>query len=134
MSQPAPIYRFDAPSMHAEMIKRIQGFRDWQKTPYDQQVIDELRKRAAVGLETYGMPLQPHNGRDAWRDALDELLDALVYVEQLAHELRDSGNEIDARIAEINSGTIYRCIDSLYSLKEIGQERKERELNVTDNL
>lgn len=41
-----------------------------------------IEQRAAVGRRTYGVDLQPHNGRDAMRDAYEEALDAVMYLTQ----------------------------------------------------
>lgn len=49
-------------------------------------VIDDLRTRLAVGIERYGTPLQPHNGRDALRDAYEEALDLACYLRQAIAE------------------------------------------------
>ena len=38
-----------------------------------------MRERRQVGIDRYGMPLQRGNGRDAERDLLEELLDAVAY-------------------------------------------------------
>lgn len=46
----------------------------------------ELLRRAQFGFQKYGKYLHAHNGRDAWKDLKDELLDALQYASQLAHE------------------------------------------------
>lgn len=43
---------------------------------------DALKARRKQGIATYGIPLQPHNGRDAKRDKAEELLDALIYLWQ----------------------------------------------------
>lgn len=45
-------------------------------------VIEDMRARDAVGRERYGVPLQPHNGRDALKDAYAEALDLCVYLRQ----------------------------------------------------
>jgi hypothetical protein len=45
-------------------------------------VIDDIGKRRAVGIERYGTPLQPFNGRNTLRDIYEELLDAACYVRQ----------------------------------------------------
>lgn len=45
-----------------------------------------LMARKALGVERYGTPLQAHNGRDALRDAKEELADALVYLRQWLEE------------------------------------------------
>lgn len=42
--------------------------------------------RHEFGVAKYGCPLQAHNGRDARIDALQEALDLIVYLEQMAQE------------------------------------------------
>lgn len=49
-------------------------------------VINDLEVRLAVGIQRYGTPLQPHNGRDGLRDLYEELLDACCYVRQVIEE------------------------------------------------
>ncbi len=51
-------------------------------------VVADMSARHQVGMERYGVPLQPHNGRDALRDMYEELLDARVYWEQVIVENR----------------------------------------------
>lgn len=46
----------------------------------------DFEARITLGIERYGHPLQTHNGRDATRDAYDELLDAAHYLKQLLLE------------------------------------------------
>lgn len=43
------------------------------------RVLDLMRERRQVGIDRYGVPLQRGNGRDAHRDLLEELLDAVAY-------------------------------------------------------
>lgn len=50
----------------------------------------ELRRRANIGLQTYGVPLMTHNGRNALRDILDEVLDAMKYMTQHERERAES--------------------------------------------
>ena len=38
------------------------------------------------GLETYGKPLHPFNGRSAYQDAMEEIVDIAAYVTQLEQE------------------------------------------------
>lgn len=47
---------------------------------------DLVQKRLAIGVERYGTGLQPLNGRDAYRDLVEELVDAAVYTLQIQHE------------------------------------------------
>jgi hypothetical protein len=42
----------------------------------------DLDLREQVGIQRYGTPLQPHNGRDALRDAYEEALDLSCYLKQ----------------------------------------------------
>lgn len=49
-------------------------------------VIADMRERDGVGRARYGTPLQPHNGRDALKDAYAEALDLAVYLRQALFE------------------------------------------------
>ena len=49
-------------------------------------VIEDIRHRREVGIERYGTALQPHNGRDALRDAYEEALDLACYLRQAIAE------------------------------------------------
>lgn len=46
----------------------------------------DLEDRLQVGIKRYGQPLQPHNGRNALRDAYEEALDLAVYLRQAIYE------------------------------------------------
>jgi hypothetical protein len=61
------------------------------KTTTD-KVIKRLQQRAIIGLETYGKPLMPHNGRWQLKDLMEEILDAACYLQ----------NEIDEQDVEPN--------------------------------
>jgi len=50
---------------------------------------DWIDQRTAKGMETYGTPLQTHNGRSAEQDMIEELLDFAQYQEQSRMELAD---------------------------------------------
>lgn len=49
-------------------------------------VMTDLGRRLEVGIETYGVPLRPHNGRDALLDAYEEVLDLACYLRQVLYE------------------------------------------------
>ena len=49
-------------------------------------VVTDLMNRMALGKARYGQPLKPNNGRDALRDAYEELLDAAAYIRQAMFE------------------------------------------------
>jgi chromosome segregation ATPase len=50
--------------------------------PVWEMVIDDMKARDHLGRERYGTPLQVSNGRDALRDAYEEVLDLAVYLRQ----------------------------------------------------
>lgn len=45
-----------------------------------------IEKRKQIGIERYGTPLQPFNGRDALRDVFEEAVDLVTYFAQLLIE------------------------------------------------
>lgn len=49
-------------------------------------VREDLEQRERLGVERYGTALQPHNGRDALRDAYEEALDLACYLRQAMAE------------------------------------------------
>ena len=49
-------------------------------------VIQDMHNRLGVGIARYGTGLQPHNGRDALRDAYEEALDLATYLRQVIFE------------------------------------------------
>lgn len=49
-------------------------------------VITDMEQRRLVGIERYGTPLQPFNGRDALMDAYFEALDLVCYLRQAIEE------------------------------------------------
>ena len=49
-------------------------------------VAEDIAARKAVGIQRYGTPLQPHNGRDTLRDAYEEALDLAMYLRQAIYE------------------------------------------------
>lgn len=64
--QPLP-KQADGPVMHELLIQRIQ-------------------ERLGLGVRRYGQPLRAFNGRNAGQDALEEVLDLAVYLQQLLIE------------------------------------------------
>ncbi len=49
-------------------------------------VQQDLEERLKVGIRRYGQPLQAFNGRNALRDAYEEVLDLAVYLRQAIYE------------------------------------------------
>lgn len=70
-------------------------------------VIADINKRRQHGIQTYGVPLQPMNGRDAMVDLYEELLDGAHYIrqrieEETEHFVRMAGDpDATCRLAEI---------------------------------
>lgn len=52
--------------------------------------IKNMEERRRLGIERYGTPVQPFNGRDALVDAYQESLDLLVYLKQCECEMGES--------------------------------------------
>ncbi len=76
--------------MDSEELLTVQPMPTPNGSPSVQEmVIADIQVRMQVGLERYGVLLQPHNGRDALRDLYEELLDAACYARQMIEE-RDS--------------------------------------------
>lgn len=48
----------------------------------EEYIVPDMKKRNRKGIETYGVPLQPFNGRDALLDAYEEALDLMAYLKQ----------------------------------------------------
>jgi hypothetical protein len=55
-------------------------------------VLEDVLERKRVGIERYGQPVLPHNGRDALVDAYQEALDLCMYLRQAIYE-RDHPQE-----------------------------------------
>jgi hypothetical protein len=51
----------------------------------------DMENRNKAGIEKYGTPLQPHNGRNSLQDAYEEALDLAVYLKNAIIEL-EKGN------------------------------------------
>ena len=50
------------------------------------KVIEDMEARRLHGIEKYGVPVQPFNGRDPLIDAYQEALDLCVYLRQAIEE------------------------------------------------
>lgn len=49
-------------------------------------VLKDMLRRDELGARRYGTRLQPHNGRDALKDAYEEALDLAAYLRQALYE------------------------------------------------
>jgi hypothetical protein len=54
-------------------------------------VMADIEARKQVGIQRYGTVLQPHNGRDALRDAYEESIDLALYLKQALIERESNG-------------------------------------------
>lgn len=50
------------------------------------RIVKDLDQRMVLGMERYGVPLYPFNGRSAMRDAYEELMDLALYLRQVIQE------------------------------------------------
>jgi hypothetical protein len=92
--QPAPVANQHEPSWGV-VIRRVEARRDRLASMHlDHRDLSELaalmRARDDLGAERYGVRLQPFNGRDSIRDALEEVLDLCVYLQNVSVECPQS--------------------------------------------
>jgi len=59
-------------------------------------LVADMEARHIHGIKLYGMPLQPHNGRNPWIDAYQEALDQCVYLMQAQIEASNSAIRLTA--------------------------------------
>ena len=50
------------------------------------KVMEDMEERRQHGIQKYGVPVQPFNGRDPLIDAYQECLDLCVYLRQAIEE------------------------------------------------
>lgn len=94
--EPEPIHNFNT-SVHDLLVndakQRSLGFgRVGVHDTIIHKMIDLFRARKAYGLKKYGTILQADNGRDFFKDAVEESIDQLAYIRQGLDE--NPGNEI----------------------------------------
>lgn len=81
--QPPPISREGVPSVQQAVITDLVVYSGGDL------LAEDVAERERVGIQRYGTPLQPHNGRDMIRDAYDEALDLVIYLRGALLELED---------------------------------------------
>lgn len=81
--------------MWASLIERVESRR--LAPPH---IIDLMKARRQLGIERYGAPLQAGNGRDAVREAIEETLDQMAYLEQVLYEHNDARLHSEIRAAQ----------------------------------
>lgn len=73
--------------MSDEIARRVQPDPVHNDKPFiGDMVMAQVADRMALGESRYGVKLQPHNGRDALQDCLEEALDLVFYLTQLKYE------------------------------------------------
>ena len=75
-------------------------------------IINDLHARTQKGIETYGRPLETFNGRDAFLDMYEELLDAFQYAEQTVLEnMGPDGSDVKMFIAsDVREAMLKLCV------------------------
>ena len=119
-NQPAPTPN-DHPVVWFEVIRRY--LRTVDSDSFDSGIIADMLERHETGVREYGTPLQPHNGRDAGRDAMDEILDFSVYATQLLIELDDNERALDCGVH-----------DEVDAIVDLGLELAQRVARVCQRL
>lgn len=82
-------------------------------------VMKDMVDRDQTGRKRYGVPLQPHNGRDVLRDAYEEALDLVAYLRQAIYE-RDNpphcpdcthllSGHVDGKCTNVHGWTFVQC-------------------------
>lgn len=93
LPEPAPI-----PNSRQPLWPLVQA--DWKKAGYNNaEILELMAERDKFGREKYGTPLQAFNGRDMLSDALQELLDALVYLRGEMEQHPNTSHAFDVRAA-----------------------------------
>lgn len=90
--QPLPLYVHGVISSHQWVINYLR-FEDLPNALHD-AACTRINAREAVGIERYGQPLAPGNGRDVMRDVWEETVDQVAY---LATAVREDPNDVARR-------------------------------------
>lgn len=94
----------------SEQPPPIPGFGN--VTPVARQLfLETLAQQEQKGIATYGTTLQAGNGRDALADALDELVDAVLYIVQAQME-RERARELNQGRAQAEQALVERVIQA----------------------
>lgn len=81
------VMKIDLPGEPTKQREHDQPLPQQNDRPYVQPaVIEDLQHRIEVGIERYGTPLQPMNGRDTVKDAYEEAMDLTVYLRGMMFE------------------------------------------------
>ena len=98
----------DGPSIHDLVVHRFGN--------KGHLVLQDVLDRKRVGFERYGTMLQANNGRDPVKDMYQELLDALVYGQQVLVEHEG------LRVFESITEDIFRICCCIREIIDVDQE------------
>lgn len=75
-------------------------------------VVADMEERRSVGIERYGTPLQPFNGRNPMVDAYQESLDMVVYLRQAMEEFSAMRRVVEEARAAVGAyhGDLEVCV------------------------
>lgn len=113
LEQPPPV-RNDGPSIQSLVRDDLDAWPALGDTRH--QVASDIGGREQVGIERYGTTLQAFNGRDALRDAYEELLDGATYARQAMAEASTRGWNHDALAVLYHELLVLAC--ELWKLRE----------------
>jgi ankyrin repeat protein len=91
----------------------------------DKRLKNLLLKRIEKGISSYGTRLTTYNGRDALKDAHEEVLDAILYIWQKKMEVSSKDEETLHKLLWILNNLFY-AEDVIKELRESPSEKKER--------
>jgi hypothetical protein len=97
-------------------------------------LISDIRARDTFGFEKYKVRLQPFNGRNAIKDAYEELLDGVVYARQAVYEHEQKTKVVtqDSEIFKSGLTQIYVTIlDSALKMRFLLERQNELENSVS---
>jgi hypothetical protein len=102
------------------------------------RVIADLRVRREKGIESYGVPLLPFNGRDALQDAYEEALDMCLYIKQMMIERQGEIKMEFVELFRIDPSNTKRLIrvdvpKSDFASLEVNEDMNTRFINESKN-
>lgn len=72
-------------------------------------VVKDMTERNKVGIQRYGTPLQPFNGRNSLQDAYEEVLDLCVYLKNAIEEQKRNVPIVDPEMKKFWTGESDGC-------------------------
>lgn len=94
--QPKPFYQASSTDVLTDIENEVEA----GIARKDSRMLQQLRERVALGEKKYGMRLVSFNGRDACQDCLQEVLDGIMYSQQMKLEGHPMANRLHALFVE----------------------------------